>query len=158
MTESEAFVHAVTGSTLHNLWHHHLCHSDKFCTDNIDKVTDGAPSLCTQNPFFPCHDYNAGKTTAKIKGYNKSPIRATLPGGIFNMDYDFVRGEVVIKQEDGPLITSKEGYDCYLIIVDEYSCHILVFLFAGKSPPTETITKFLDTHELTTGLHFIRTD
>ena len=65
---------------------------------------------------------------------------------------------MVIKQEDGPLITSKEGYNCYLIIVDKYSCHIWVFLFVGKSPSTETITKFLDTLGLKTGLRFIRTD
>ena len=74
------------------------------------------------------------------------------------MDYGFVRGEVVIEQENGPLITSKEGYNCYLIIVDEYSRHIWVFLFAGKSPPAETITKFLDAYGFKTGLRFVRTD
>ena len=66
-TESEAFVHAVTGSTLHNLWYHRLCHRGKFCTENIDKVTDCVPSLRTRNLFFSCHDCNAGKVTAKIK-------------------------------------------------------------------------------------------
>ena len=66
------------------------------------------------------------------------------------MDYGFLRGGVVIKQEDGPLVTSKEDYNCYLIIVNEYSCYIWVFIFAGKSPPIKTITKFLDTHGLKT--------
>ena len=33
---SDAFVRSVTGSTLHHLWHHRLCHSETFMTNNID--------------------------------------------------------------------------------------------------------------------------
>ena len=51
-TASDSFVHAVTGSTLHNLWHHRLCHSGQFVTNHIDKVIDGVPSLHKRNPFF----------------------------------------------------------------------------------------------------------
>ena len=50
LTTSDSFIHAVTGSTLHNLWNHHLCHAGKFVTDNIDKVVDGVPSLYKRNP------------------------------------------------------------------------------------------------------------
>ena len=127
---SDAFVRAVTGPTLHNLWHHRLCHARKFVTDNIDKVVDGVPSLRKRNPFFSCHDCSAGKMTDQLRGYNKSPERADTPGGRFCMDYGFVRGEKTFKNEDGPLITSKEVYNCYFLIADEYSRHLWIFLFA----------------------------
>ena len=42
---SEAFIKSVSGTTLHNLWHHRLCHAGQFVCDNIDKVVDGVPSL-----------------------------------------------------------------------------------------------------------------
>ena len=74
------------------------------------------------------------------------------------MDYGFVRGNTTIKNETGPLITSKEGYNCYLLIADEYSRHLWIFLFADKKPPVATITSFLGTHGLKSGLRRIRTD
>ena len=53
-TASDAFVHAVHGSTLHHLWHHRLCHAGTAVTDHIDKVVLGGsltsgvrtPSFC----------------------------------------------------------------------------------------------------------------
>ena len=75
--------------------------------------------------------------TAQIKGYNSDPNRARGPGQRFHMDYGFVRGKSVTKGEDGPLISSKDGYICYLLIADEYSRHLWVFLFAGKNPPID---------------------
>ena len=74
------------------------------------------------------------------------------------MDYGFVRGKEVIKNEDGPLITSKEGYNCYLLVADEHSRHLWIFLFANKEPPVDTITNFLSTHGLKSGLRRVRTD
>ena len=155
---SDAFVHSMYGSTLHNLWHHRLCHAGQFATFNIDKVVDGVPSLRKRNPFFSCHDCSKGKMTAKIKGSNKDPHRATTPGGRFNMDYGFVRGAHTTKNEDGPLITSKQGYNCYLLIADEFSRHLWIFLFADKKPPIATVTSFLNTHGNKAGLRRVRTD
>ena len=67
---SDAFVRAITGFTLHNPWHHPLCHAGKFVTSNIDKVVDGVPSLQKQIPFFSCQDCSSGKMTTRIRGYN----------------------------------------------------------------------------------------
>ena len=83
--------------------------------------------------------------TNKIKGYNKDPLRSTTQGERFNVDYGFVRGKEFFKSEDGPLITSKDGYNCYLLIVDEHSHHLWVFLFSDKYPPIKTIANFLST-------------
>ena len=104
-TATGAFIHAVTGSILHNLWYYRLCHAGKFLIDNIDKVVDGVPSLYKRNPFFSCHDCSKVKITHQIRGYNKLPERAYTPGGRFHMDYGFVRGSTATKDEDGPLNT-----------------------------------------------------
>ena len=49
---SDTFVRAITGSTLHKLWRHRLCHAGKFVTDSIEKVVDSVPSLRKRNPLF----------------------------------------------------------------------------------------------------------
>ena len=147
-TDSNAFFYKVTGSTLHNFWHHRLCHTGKFATDNIYKVADGVPCLRTCNPFFSCQNYYHGKVTTKIKGYSKDPERATKVCRRFNMGYGFIRGNDTIKSEDGPLIISKDGCNYYLMIIDEHRRYMWLFLFANKTPPIDTIEKFLNIHGL----------
>ena len=154
----DLIVNTLQASATHHLWHHRLAHAGQFAMDNVSKVTDGVPSLKRKNKFFHCNICSKAKMTKKTKGYNENPERALVPGGRFHMDYGFVRGETVTKAEDGPLLTSNEGYNCYLLIVDEYSRYMWVFLFASKSPPIETVKTFLATHGLKHGLRRVRTD
>jgi len=74
------------------------------------------------------------------------------------MDYGLVRDKQTTKIENGPLITSHDGYNCCLLIVDEYSHHLWIFFFAGKSPPIATVTSFLSNHGTIPGLCRVRTD
>ena len=137
-TLRSTFIHSITGSGLHHLWHYRLCHAGKFVTDNIAKVTDRVPSLKRRHTFFSCDDCSSGKMTNQIKGYSKKTDRTTEQGGRFNMDYALVRGEKTTKNENGPLITSRAGYNCYLLIVDGYSRHLWIFLLLTNlhlSPP-----------------------
>ena len=46
----------------------------------------------------------------------------------------FFRGKYKLKTEDGPLITSKDGFNAYLLIMDVYSRYMWVFPTTGKSP------------------------
>ena len=104
--------------------------------------------------------------TKQIKCYNNNPTRATKPGQRFCMDYGFVRGKEILEDDKPPspdnthepLMTSKDGYNCYLLIVDEFSRYRWVFLFASKSPPTDTITTFLNKHGLPSGSKWVRRD
>ena len=96
---------------MHNLWYHILCHAGKFVTDNIDKVVERVPSFKARNPFFSFHACSKVKITQNMKGYNKEPLRATSYSGQFNMGFGFSRGKTVTNNEDGSLITSKEGYN-----------------------------------------------
>ena len=72
---NDTFIHSVYGSTLCHLWHHCLCHTSKFFTDDIAKLADGVPLLKMRNPFFSCGDCSSSKITDKIQGYNKDPER-----------------------------------------------------------------------------------
>jgi len=137
-TSSDAFAHSVTRLTLHNLWNHRLCHAGRFVTDTIAKVANGVPSLKKYNPFFSCGDCSSGKMTQQIKGYNKTPDRSTEQGGCFNMDYGFVKGKTTVKNENALPITSKDGFNCYLLVVDEFSRHLWIFLRTSPypSPPS----------------------
>ena len=96
--------------------------------------------------------------TKRKKGFNDDPDRALVPGGRFNMDFGFVCGDTVTKSKDSPLLTSNEGYNCYLLIADEYSRYLWVFLFASKAPPIETVKSFLNTHGLKHGLRRVQTN
>ena len=105
--------------------------------------------------------------TTKMKGYNNNPERANKPGQRFCMDFGFVRGKEILQPKASenftenhhqPILTSKDGFNCYLLVVDEYSRYLWIFLFASKSPPVDTVTKFLNTHGLSSGPKWIRTD
>ena len=49
----------------------------------------------------------------------------SLPGQHFHMDFGFVRGSnYSVKTEDGPTVTSIDGYNSYLIIVDSHQVHM----------------------------------
>ena len=50
------------------------------------------------------------------------------PGQHFHMDFGFVRGSTyTIKQENGPTITSKDGYNSYLLIIDRVTRYMWFF-------------------------------
>ena len=51
-----------------------------------------------------------------------------------------------------------KGYNCYLVIADEYSRHLLILLFANKEPPIDIVNSFLATYGLKSGLRRVRTD
>jgi len=64
------------------------------------------------------------------------------------MDFGFVRGsDFKTKNEEGRIITSRDGFNSYLIIVDSYSSYTWVMLSRTKDPPIQFVRKFLDTHK-----------
>ena len=63
-----------------------------------------------------------------------------------------------IKNQNGPFLTSKDGFNCYLLIVDEFFRHLCVFLFANKPPPIDIVTSFLKNRDVISGLRHVCTD
>ena len=151
-TLGDALVNKVTGSTLHHLWHHRLGHAGRFACDNVASVTKGVSNLKKQNQMFHCNFCSSAKMTKNIKGHNVTPMQAIQPEGRFEMDFGFVQGATVYKKKDGPLLTSKDGYSCYLLGADEYSRHLWIFLYASKAPPITNVCSFLSTHGLLPGI------
>ena len=93
-----------------------------------------------------------------IKAFNRNSIRATCQGGQFNTTFGFVRGEATVAIEKGTLVTSKDRYNCYLLITNEFSRHLLLFLFANRKPPVDTVTSFLNIHGIKTDLRRVQID
>ena len=81
------------------------------------------------------------------------------PGQHFHMDFGFVRGSTyAIKKENGPTITSKDGYNSYLLIVDRATRYMWLFLTASKHPPVETARKVLHKFKSSHPHRTVRTD
>ena len=118
--------------------------------DNVSKVTEGVPSLKHKNNFSHYNICAKAKITKQKKGFTKEPERALEAGGRFNMDFGFVHGDTVTKSEEGPLLTSNKGYNCYLLIADKYSRYLWVLPFSSKAPLIKTVKMFLSTHGLNT--------
>ena len=86
-------------------------------------------------------------------------IPDALPGQHFHMDFGFVRGSTyTIKQEDGPTITSKDGYNSYLLIIDRATRYMWVFLTTSKHPPISIAQRVLNKFKTTNPHRTVRTD
>lgn len=68
-----------------------------------------------------------------------------LPGQMFQMDFGFVRNsDFSGKDDDGKLITSFDGYTCYLLIIDRKTRRLWGFMMKGKTPPIDIVRDFLN--------------
>ena len=68
------------------------------------------------------------------------------------MDFGFVRGsEYKSVNDKGKIVTSRDGYNSHLIIVDAHTRYLWVFLSASKHPPLKIVTQFLQRYGLTEG-------
>jgi hypothetical protein len=76
------------------------------------------------------------------------------------MDMGFVRGtKFSVKDEDGHIKTSLDGYNSYLVVVDRPTRYTWVFLSRYKTPMFDNIKTFLHMYGVKdTVHHFIRTD
>ena len=131
----------------------------------------GKPRKSNRGP--PCHEKHKRKTRRTAKHKQGKPnldlqpqledddiyIPNSTPGQHFHMDFGFVRGsKYSIKQENNPTITSKDGYNSYLIVVDRASRYTWIFLTKSKNPPIEIARKLLRKFKSTNPHRTVRTD
>jgi hypothetical protein len=70
-----------------------------------------------------------------------------LPGQTFQADMGFVRGtKYHQKGEDGQIITSMDGFNSYLLVIDRATRYTWIFLSRTKAPPVNLLKGFLTTH------------
>ena len=107
---------------------------------------------------------------AKLRKAPRGPAATDLPnlekGQVFHMDIGFIRGpanlpEVLARTQDAEpkVIESRQGYVCYLLIIDSKTRYGWPFPMKSKSVPPTLIRTFLTTHGNPTATHRrIRTD
>ena len=93
------------------------------------------PATATQ-----CHEADDQNALEPIPHSDDS----LLPGQMFQMDFGFVQGTGYSeKDEDGRRVTSLDGMNCYLIIVDRKTRRTWVFTRKNKEPPIDLVRRFL---------------
>ena len=141
----------LSKAALHELWHQRLCHPGETVTSTVSRTAEGVPVLTHgRNAFYKCDACMRAKVQRTAKPHNNttkdSPVYGA--GQMFHMDFGFVRGtDFKTKNEEGRIVTSRDGYNSYLIIVDRHSSYTWVMLSKNKDPPVEFVQDFLATHK-----------
>ena len=85
--------------------------------------------------------------------HHKTHSTDLSPGQVFCMDIGFIRGPsnlvaVLARTEDAApkVIESRQGYVCYLLIIDNKSRYVWVFPMKSKSVPLTLLKTFLTIH------------
>ena len=86
----------------------------------------------------------------KKRPATKVATKTVKKGQRFYMDFWFLRASTAVfgRPNVGTdrVVRSFDGYESYLLAVDETGRHVWVFLTESKEPPTETVTAFLRRH------------
>lgn len=150
-------------------WHMRLGHPGPQKLIKTAKCTKGIPLMGNLHPMFDCESCIRSKLTKAPKGKTET-FEASKPGERYHMDFGFVRGPKYIAstrrnklqkrpQQKNPIITSREGFNSYLLITDAYTRVCWIFLLKSKEPPTETIRAFMEIYGRRDNTQrFIRTD
>jgi deoxyuridine 5'-triphosphate nucleotidohydrolase len=180
----QSIVNRLSAPGQYELYHARLGHPGTTVMTSLHKHADGIPKL-TVPPLFRCEACMRTKATkravtAAAHGQTCRPSAVTddvmipddttdsftpdeptvLPGAYFHMDMGFVRGsQFSYEDEEGRIVTSLDGYNSYLIIVDRATRYTWVILTKAKTPQVDLVSKFLAVHgNKTATQRFIRTD
>ena len=106
----------------YELWHQRMGHAGERVMQNLHKCVDGVPNLSSnKHSFHKCECCMRGKVKAAPKR-KTTHVTTTARGQMFHMDFGFVRGSSFQStNEKGKIVTSRDGYNSYLIIVDSYT-------------------------------------
>ena len=159
------FAGKLNATTLYELWHQRTTHSGKNVMEALHKCVDGVPpnlSKC-RHGLYRCACCQQAKSTNSTGNTTEEP-KATVPGERFQMDFGFIKAlDSESKEKIKGLIESYDGYNSYLLIIDKKTRYIWIFLSSSKSPPINTVDKFLIKHGIPRDKHsglnlVVRTD
>ena len=148
---SPFLIHKLNQSTEYELWHQRLMHPGETCMSHMDKCTAGVPHL-SRHPMHNCRICDEMNVTKKSSRANP-PTKITKFGEQFQMDFGFMSAKV-----NNQLITSHDGYKCYLLIVDIFTMYLWVFLSKNKYHPIKVTIQFLRTYGNKEGTRIVQTD
>jgi deoxyuridine 5'-triphosphate nucleotidohydrolase len=169
----------------YEIWHQRTAHAGASTLESLHKHAIGVPQL-RGNAFYRCPSCMSGKLCTKRPIGKPTPSKAAvrpskstqasstppppqtesnstnpqmLPGQHFAMDYGFVRGTAYnIKTEGGSTVTSIDGMNSYLSIIDRATRYMWVFPCKSKTPPIETVKIILDKFKSSHPHRTVRTD
>ena len=135
------------------LWAARLGFCSEWQLGQIPLHTNGTPTKFYPHPLrFVTH-----KEQARIRKQpaGSDPVQALLPGQRFSMDFGFMRASSsdysTPNLETDRVVESFDGYVAYLIIVDEASKFVWIFLRKSKEPPVELVSHFLQMYGRSSG-------
>ena len=77
----------------------------------------------------------------------------------FHMGFGFVRGsDYSVKKESGPIMTSIDGFNSYLVIIDQVTRYLWIFLTTSKNAPITITQKVLSKFKFKNPHRTVRTD
>ena len=124
-----------------DLWSARLGFPSDWQLDVLPLNAAGLPTKFCPHPF----SHYEWKTSARMhrNPRGKDPERVIERGMRFYLDYGFMRASATDYSRPSKatdrVVQSFDGYNCYLLIVDEVSHHVWVFLCQSKEPPVEIV-------------------
>ena len=150
------------------IWHQRLGHVSEFKLRKTQKCAIGIPQFhsTTLPPIVRCRICDIARLQKAPRGPSTTDPPDLAPGQMFHMDIGFFRGPsnleaVVDRKADAQLkiIESRQGYVCYLLIIDRKTRKVWVFPLKSRSVPITLISTFLQLHgNRTPQRRWIRTD
>ena len=138
---------------LAELWAARFGHCEESQLHVLPKNATGLP------PTFRAHplrfiDHKVRATIRKCRS-RKVATKATKPGQCFYVDFGFMRASTSDYSRPTPttdrVVTSIDGFNSYLLVVDKFSRYMWIFLCKSKEPPIDEMSAFLSTFGLQEG-------
>lgn len=182
-TEHKAKINRISSAAMYELWHQRTAHAGITTLQYLSQHAKGVPAL-KGNPFHKCPSCMQGKLCTKrhISSRKRLPSKSVIksehtteeiiehvpgePGQHYHMDFGFIRGKhdsydissQRTNRSSGNIVTSIDGYKCYLIIVDRVTRFTWIFLAKSKHPPIETVRQLLEKFKSDNPNRTVRTD
>ena len=145
-TQSKAILNSLNVNALYHIWHHRLGHPSHKIMKEAHKHCIGIPKL-KEPAFFNCTTCNSSKFRRTHIGPTKRTVKPTPSkkeeievGQHLHIDFGFVRGsDYSTKDQHGRLVTSKDGFRSYCLVIDRASRYITVILTKTKEPPIKEL-------------------
>jgi hypothetical protein len=130
-----------------DLWQARLGHCNEWQLQVLPQAADGTPDKFYPHAFASYDWYNEARICKQppLKGCHPSSARDKAQR--FYMDFGFLRALTLDYTLPDPkrdrVITSFDGYNSYLLVVDDYTKYVWVFLCKSKEPPIQVAEVFL---------------
>ena len=104
-------------------------HTGNHNMERLSNMVGGVLKLFPKNPLYTFPRCITGKASKHKSGYTPSIHDINTPGLTFQMDFRLLRGsDYAHRDADNWLITSIDGYNSYLLIMDAATRHHCIFL------------------------------